>query len=248
MQQDKLVIIPTYNELENIQEIILKVMGLEGDFDLLIIDDNSPDGTAEVVKNLKKDFPERLHLIQREGKLGLGTAYIEGFRYGLMNGYQYIFEMDADFSHNPQDLIRLYKACAEEGYDMAIGSRYITGVNVVNWPMGRVLMSFFASKYVQFITGMPIKDATAGFKCYTRRVLEAINLNSIQFIGYAFQIEMKFTTWKLGFKIKEVPIIFTDRTKGTSKMSTHIFREAVFGVIYLKIKSFFVRYRPNRSV
>lgn len=248
MQQDKLVIIPTYNELENIQEMILKVMGLEGDFDLLIIDDNSPDGTAEVVKNLKKDFPERLHLIQREGKLGLGTAYIEGFRYGLMNGYQYIFEMDADFSHNPQDLIRLYKACAEEGYDMAIGSRYITGVNVVNWPMGRVLMSFFASKYVQFITGMPIKDATAGFKCYTRRVLEAINLNSIRFIGYAFQIEMKFTTWKLGFKIKEVPIIFTDRTKGTSKMSTHIFREAVFGVIYLKIKSFFVRYRPNRSV
>lgn len=248
MQQDKLVIIPTYNELENIQEMILKVMGLEGDFDLLIIDDNSPDGTAEVVKNLKKDFPERLHLIQREGKLGLGTAYIEGFRYGLMNGYQYIFEMDADFSHNPQDLISLYKACAEEGYDMAIGSRYITGVNVVNWPMGRVLMSFFASKYVQFITGMPIKDATAGFKCYTRRVLEAINLNSIRFIGYAFQIEMKFTTWKLGFKIKEVPIIFTDRTKGTSKMSTHIFREAVFGVIYLKIKSFFVRYRPNRSV
>lgn len=248
MQQDKLVIIPTYNELENIQDMVLMVMGLEGDFDLLIIDDNSPDGTAEVVKNLKKDYPDRLHLIQREGKLGLGTAYIEGFRYGLMNGYQYIFEMDADFSHNPQDLIRLYKACAEEGYDMAIGSRYITGVNVVNWPMGRVLMSFFASKYVQFITGMPIKDATAGFKCYTRRVLEAINLNSIRFIGYAFQIEMKFTTWKLGFKIKEVPIIFTDRTKGTSKMSTHIFREAVFGVIYLKIKSFFVRYRPNRSV
>jgi dolichol-phosphate mannosyltransferase len=248
MQQDKLVIIPTYNELENIQDMILMVMRLEGDFDLLIIDDNSPDGTAEVVKKLKKEYSERLHLIQREGKLGLGTAYIEGFRYGLMNGYQYIFEMDADFSHNPQDLIRLYKACAEEGYDMAIGSRYITGVNVVNWPMGRVLMSFFASKYVQFITGMPIKDATAGFKCYTRRVLEAINLNSIRFIGYAFQIEMKFTTWKLGFKIKEVPIIFTDRTKGTSKMSTHIFREAVFGVIYLKIKSFFVRYKSNQSV
>lgn len=248
MQQDKLVIIPTYNELENIQDMVLMVMGLEGDFDLLIIDDNSPDGTADVVRKLKKDYPERLHLIQREGKLGLGTAYIEGFRYGLMNGYQYIFEMDADFSHNPQDLIRLYKACAEEGYDMAIGSRYITGVNVVNWPMGRVLMSFFASKYVQFITGMPIKDATAGFKCYSRRVLEAINLNSIRFIGYAFQIEMKFTTWKLGFKIKEVPIIFTDRTKGTSKMSTHIFREAVLGVIYLKIKSFFVRYKPNQSV
>jgi dolichol-phosphate mannosyltransferase len=248
MNRDKLVIIPTFNELENIQDMILSVMGLEGDFDLLIIDDNSPDGTAEVVKMLKKDFPERLHLIQRGGKLGLGTAYIEGFRYGLMNGFQYIFEMDADFSHNPQDLIKLYKACAEEGYDMAIGSRYITGVNVVNWPMGRVLMSFFASKYVQFITGMPIKDATAGFKCYSRRVLEAINLNSIRFIGYAFQIEMKFTTWKLGFSIKEVPIIFTDRTKGTSKMSTHIFREAVLGVIYLKIKSFFVRYKPSQSV
>jgi dolichol-phosphate mannosyltransferase len=248
MNRDKLVIIPTYNELENIQDMVLSVMGLEGDFDLLIIDDNSPDGTAEVVKKLKRDFPERLHLIQRGGKLGLGTAYIEGFRYGLMNGFQYIFEMDADFSHNPQDLIKLYKACAEEGYDLAIGSRYITGVNVVNWPMGRVLMSFFASKYVQFITGMPIKDATAGFKCYSRKVLEAINLNSIRFIGYAFQIEMKFTTWKLGFKIKEVPIIFTDRTKGTSKMSTHIFREAVLGVIYLKIKSFFVRYKPSQSV
>ncbi|RPA67979.1 polyprenol monophosphomannose synthase [Cyclobacteriaceae bacterium YHN15] len=248
MNRDKLVIIPTYNELENIQDMILSVMGLEGDFELLIIDDNSPDGTAEVVKKLKKDFPERLHLIQREGKQGLGTAYIEGFRYGLMNGFQYIFEMDADFSHNPQDLIKLYNSCAVEGYDLAIGSRYITGVNVVNWPMGRVLMSFFASKYVQFITGMPIKDATAGFKCYSRRVLEAINLNSIRFIGYAFQIEMKFTTWKLGFKIKEVPIIFTDRTKGTSKMNTRIFREAVFGVIYMKIKSFFVRYKPNQSV
>jgi dolichol-phosphate mannosyltransferase len=248
MDRDKLVIIPTYNELENIQDMVLTVMGLEGDFNLLIIDDNSPDGTAEVVKMLKRDFPERLHLIQREGKLGLGTAYIEGFRYGLLNGFQYIFEMDADFSHNPQDLIKLYKACAEEGFDMAIGSRYITGVNVVNWPMGRVLMSFFASKYVQFVTGMPIKDATAGFKCYSRGVLEAIKLESIRFIGYAFQIEMKFITWKLGFRIKEVPIIFTDRTKGTSKMSTHIFREAVLGVIYLKIKSFFVRYKPSQSV
>ena len=248
MNRDKLVIIPTYNELENIQDMILSVMGLEGNFELLIIDDNSPDGTAEVVKKLKKDFPERLHLIQREGKQGLGTAYIEGFRYGLMNGFQYIFEMDADFSHNPEDLIKLYNTCAKEGYDLAIGSRYITGVNVVNWPMGRVLMSFFASKYVQFVTGMPIKDATAGFKCYSRGVLEAINLNSIRFIGYAFQIEMKFTTWKLGFKIKEVPIIFTDRTRGTSKMNTRIFREAVFGVIYMKIKSFFVRYKPNQSV
>jgi dolichol-phosphate mannosyltransferase len=248
MNKDKLVIIPTYNELENIQDMVLAVMGLEGDFELLIIDDNSPDGTAEIVKKLKKEFPERLHLIQREGKQGLGTAYLEGFRYGLMNGYQFIFEMDADFSHNPKDLIRLYTTCAEEGYDMAIGSRYITGVNVVNWPMGRVLMSFFASKYVQFITGMPIKDATAGFKCYSRRVLEAINLDKIRFIGYAFQIEMKFTAWRLGFRIKEIPIIFTDRTRGTSKMSTHIFREAVLGVIYMKIKSFFVRYKPNQSV
>ena len=247
MNKEKLVIIPTYNELENIQDMVLAVMDLEGDFELLIIDDNSPDGTGEIVKKLKKEFPERLHLIQREGKLGLGTAYLEGFRYGLMNGYQYIFEMDADFSHNPKDLIKLYTTCAEEGYDMAIGSRYITGVNVVNWPMGRVLMSFFASKYVQFITGMPIKDATAGFKCYSRRVLEAINLDKIRFIGYAFQIEMKFTAWRLGFKIKEIPIIFTDRTRGTSKMSTHIFREAVLGVIYMKIKSFFVRYKPNQS-
>lgn len=248
MKKEKLVIIPTYNEIENIEDMIRSVMELEGDFELLIIDDQSPDGTADKVKALKKDYPERLHLLQRKGKLGLGTAYIEGFRYGLSSGYQYIFEMDADFSHNPLDLIRLYKACAEEGYDMAVGSRYITGVNVVNWPMGRVLMSFFASKYVQFITGMPIKDATAGFKCYHRRVLEAINLNKIRFIGYAFQIEMKFTAWKLGFKIVEVPIIFTDRTKGTSKMSTHIFREAVFGVIYMKFKSLFVRYRPNQSV
>ncbi|RZS97965.1 polyprenol monophosphomannose synthase [Cecembia calidifontis] len=247
MEKEKLVIIPTFNEKENMEDMVRAIMGLEGDFELLVIDDNSPDGTAEIVKRLQKEFPERLHLIQRTGKLGLGTAYIEGFRYGLMNGYQFIFEMDADFSHNPQDLIRLYKACAEEGYDLAIGSRYIKGVNVVNWPMGRVLMSFFASKYVQFITGMPIKDATAGFKCYHRRVLQAINLEKIRFIGYAFQIEMKFTAWKLGFKIIEVPIIFTDRTKGTSKMSTHIFREAVFGVIYMKVKSLFVRYRPNRS-
>ncbi len=248
MKKDKLVIIPTYNESENIEDMVRSVMGLDGDFDLLVIDDQSPDGTAEQVREMKRDFPGRLHLLQRKGKQGLGTAYIEGFRYGLLNSYNYLFEMDADFSHNPKDLIRLYQACADKGYDMAIGSRYITGVNVVNWPMGRVLMSFFASKYVQFITGMPIKDATAGFKCYHRRVLEAINLDKIRFIGYAFQIEMKFTAWKLGFKIIEVPIIFTDRTKGTSKMSPHIFREAVFGVIYMKFKSFFVRYRPNQSV
>ena len=247
MNREKLVIIPTYNELENIHDISLAVMALEGKFELLIIDDNSPDGTAEEVKKLQNEFPERIHLIQREGKLGLGTAYLEGFHYALVNGYQYIFEMDADFSHNPSDLIKLHKACAEDGYDMAIGSRYITGVNVVNWPMGRVLMSFFASKYVQFITGMPIKDATAGFKCYTRKVLESIRLDRIKFIGYAFQIEMKFTTWKLGFKIKEVPIIFTDRTKGTSKMNTRIFKEAVWGVIYMKFLSFFKTYKINQT-
>lgn len=248
MNKEKLVIIPTYNELENIHDISKAVMELDGKFELLIIDDNSPDGTAAEVKKLQKEFPNRIHLIQRTGKLGLGTAYIEGFHYALVNGYQYVFEMDADFSHNPADLVRLYKACAEGGYDMAIGSRYITGVNVVNWPMGRVLMSFFASKYVQFITGMPIKDATAGFKCYTRKVLESIRLDRIKFIGYAFQIEMKFTTWKLGFKIKEVPIIFTDRTKGTSKMNTHIFKEAVWGVIYMKFLSFFKTYKVNQTV
>lgn len=246
MQKEKLVIIPTYNEIENIGDLVRAIMGLEGLFELLVIDDESPDGTAEEVQRLQNEFPDRLHLIQRKGKQGLGTAYIEGFRFGLGKGYQYIFEMDADFSHNPQDLVRLHAECAKEDTDMVIGSRYITGVNVVNWPMGRVLMSFFASKYVQFITGMPIKDATAGFKCYHRKVLEAINLDKIRFIGYAFQIEMKFTAWKLGFRIVEIPIIFTDRTKGTSKMSTHIFREAVFGVIYMKFKSLFVKYRPNQ--
>ena len=248
MNREKLVIIPTYNELENIRDISFAIMELEGKFELLVIDDNSPDGTAEEVKKLQKEFPDRIHLIQRKGKLGLGTAYLKGFHYALVNGYRYIFEMDADFSHNPSDLIKLYQACAEDGFDMAIGSRYITGVNVVNWPMGRVLMSFFASKYVQFITGMPIKDATAGFKCYTRKVLESIRLDRIKFIGYAFQIEMKFTTWKLGFKIKEVPIIFTDRTKGTSKMNKHIFKEAVWGVIYMKFLSFFKTYKVNQSV
>ena len=248
MNREKLVIIPTYNELENIRDISYAIMELEGKFELLVIDDNSPDGTAEEVKKLQKEFPDRIHLIQRKGKLGLGTAYLKGFHYALVNGYRYIFEMDADFSHNPSDLIKLYQACAEDGFDMAIGSRYITGVNVVNWPMGRVLMSFFASKYVQFITGMPIKDATAGFKCYTRKVLESIRLDKIKFIGYAFQIEMKFTTWKLGFKIIEVPIIFTDRTKGTSKMNTRIFKEAVWGVIYMKFLSFFKTYKVNQSV
>jgi dolichol-phosphate mannosyltransferase len=247
MKKDKLVIIPTYNELENVQLMINAIMQLPGEFEILIIDDHSPDGTSEVVKNCQKDFPDRLHLIQREGKLGLGTAYITGFEFAIEKKYEYIFEMDCDFSHNPNDLILLHEACANKGYDMAIGSRYITGVNVVNWPMGRVLMSFFASKYVQFITGIPIKDTTAGFKCYTRKVLEAIDLNKIKFIGYAFQIEMKFTAWKLGFKIIEVPIIFTDRTRGTSKMSKHIFSEAIFGVIYMKLNSLF-RKPKSRSI
>lgn len=248
MEHRKLVIIPTYNEKENIVDMIQTVMGLPGNFELLVIDDSSPDGTANLVKEQQKVFEQRLHLIQRKGKLGLGTAYITGFKWALNHGYEYIFEMDADFSHDPKDLVRLYQACAEEGYDMAIGSRYITGVNVVNWPIGRVLMSYFASVYVRFITGLPINDATAGFKCYHRSVLAGIQLDEIKFIGYAFQIEMKFTAWKLGFKIKEVPIIFTDRTKGTSKMSKGIFKEAVFGVIWMKIKSIFSPYRINQSV
>lgn len=247
MDHRKLVIIPTYNEIENISDMIQTVMDLEGNFELLIIDDGSPDGTAKVVIDLQDKFPERLHLVQRKGKLGLGTAYINGFKWALRKGYDYIFEMDADFSHDPKDLIRLYKACAEDGFDMSIGSRYITGVNVVNWPMGRVLMSYFASVYVKFITGLPIKDATAGFKCYHKSVLQGINLDEIRFIGYAFQIEMKFTAWKLGFQIKEVPIIFTDRTKGTSKMSKGIFKEAVFGVIWMKVKSIFSPYRINQT-
>jgi len=239
MNHKKLVIIPTYNEKENIRDIIQAIMDLPGHFEVLVIDDNSPDGTGNIVKGLKQSYPERVHLIERKGKLGLGTAYITGFKHALKNGYDYIFEMDADFSHNPNDLTKLYEACAVDGYDMAIGSRYIKGVNVVNWPMGRVLMSYFASTYVQFVTGLPIKDATAGFKCYHKSVLEGINLDKIKFVGYAFQIEMKFTAWKLGYKIIEIPIIFTDRTKGTSKMSTHIFKEAVLGVISMKAKSIF---------
>lgn len=234
-----LVIIPTYNEVENIEAIIRSIFSLEIPFEVLIVDDSSPDGTALIVKNLQQEFSERLWLQERKGKLGLGTAYIHGFKYALERGYEYIFEMDADFSHNPADLEKLYHACQAEGYDMSIGSRYIKGVNVVNWPMKRVLMSFFASKYVQFITGMPIQDATAGFKCYRANVLRTIQLDKIRFVGYAFQIEMKFLTWKYGFKIKEVPIIFTDREKGKSKMSTKIFREAFLGVIQMKIQSFF---------
>lgn len=212
-------------------------------FDLLIIDDGSPDGTGNAVKRLQSEFPGQLLLEERSGKLGLGTAYIHGFKYALQRGYGYIFEMDADFSHSPDDLVRLYSACANEGNDMAIGSRYITGVNVVNWPMSRVLMSYFAGIYVRIVTGMPVMDPTAGFKCYTARVLRTIPLDKIKFVGYAFQIEMKFTAWKFGFKIKEVPIIFTDRTKGQSKMSTKIFKEAIFGVIRMKINGFFRTYR-----
>jgi len=239
---NSLVIIPTYNEKENIEKIILKVISLKKDFDILIIEDNSPDGTADIVKKLQIDHPQ-LHMIERQGKLGLGTAYITGFKWALEQGYEYIFEMDADFSHNPDDLLKLHTACSEEGADMAIGSRYVSGVNVVNWPMGRVLMSYFASKYVSFVTRMNINDATAGFVCYNRKVLEKIDLDSIKFKGYAFQIEMKFTTWKFGFKIKEVPIIFTDRTEGTSKMSGGIFNEAFWGVITMKLSSWFKSYK-----
>ena len=240
---DSLVIIPTYNEKENIGKMIRTVMQLPHPFHLLIIDDNSKDGTAQIVKGLQSEYPDRLFIEERSGKLGLGTAYIHGFKWALNKSYAYIFEMDADFSHNPEDLVRLYRACTEEGNDLSIGSRYITGVNVVNWPMGRVMMSYFASMYVRNITGMPIRDTTAGFKCYSRKVLEVIDLNKIKFTGYAFQIEMKFAAWRLGFKLKEVPIIFTDRSEGQSKMSGSIFSEAIFGVLAMKIKSYFHNYR-----
>lgn len=236
---DSVVIIPTYNEIENIEAILRKVMSLPKQFDVLIIDDGSPDGTAEVVKKLQVEFPNRILLEERKGKMGLGTAYIHGFKVALQKNYEYIFEMDADFSHNPDDLVKLYEACAKEGADVAIGSRYIKGVNVVNWPMSRVLMSYFASMYVRFITGIDIMDTTAGFKCYRRKVLETIDLAAIKFVGYAFQIEMKFLAWKFGFQITEVPIIFTDRTKGVSKMSSKIFKEAFFGVIQIKMSSWF---------
>jgi dolichol-phosphate mannosyltransferase len=236
---DSLVVIPTYNERENAPAIIRQVFSLPVPFDILIVDDNSPDGTAALVRELQKEFPGRLHLEERKGKLGLGTAYIHGFKFALRHNYSFVIEMDADFSHNPTDLIRLRAACAEEGYDMAIGSRYIGGVNVINWPMNRVLMSYFASYYVRMVTGMPIQDATAGFKCYARRVLETIPLDEIRFIGYAFQIEMKFLTYKYGFKIKEVPIIFTERAKGQSKMSKGIIKEAFYGVLKMKINSYF---------
>lgn len=236
------VIIPTYNEKDNAENIIRKVFSLPLPFDVLIIDDNSPDGTAEIVNTLKQEFPNQLHMVQRAGKLGLGTAYITGFKWALEHSYDFVFEMDADFSHNPEDLIKLFEMCAVKGADLAIGSRYKSGVNVVNWPMGRVLMSYFASKYVRFITGMKINDTTAGFKCYKRQVLETINFEKIKFKGYAFQVEMKFATWRLGFKIEEVPIIFTDRRVGSSKMSGGIFNEALWGVIMMKLKSYFKSY------
>jgi dolichol-phosphate mannosyltransferase len=235
---DSLVIIPTYNEKENAELIIRKVFSLPESYDLLIVDDNSPDGTQDIVKRLIEEFPNRLNLLARAGKQGLGTAYIAGFRWALERHYDYVFEMDADFSHNPDDLLRLRAACVDSA-DVAVGSRYVTGVNVVNWPMGRVILSYFASKYVKFITGMPIHDATAGFKCYRRQVLETIRFEKIKFVGYAFQIEMKFKSWFYGFKLEEVPIIFTDRTLGQSKMSKGIVKEAALGVIQLKWWSIF---------
>ena len=236
-----LVVIPTYNEVENIERLLRNVFSLQRALDVLVVDDNSPDGTAEVVRSLIKEYNGRLHLEEREGKLGLGTAYIHGFKWALARHYEFIFEMDADFSHNPNDLIRLYNACAKQGNDVAIGSRYINGVNVVNWPMSRVLLSWIASRYVRFITRMKIADTTAGFICYKREVLEAINLDKIRFVGYAFQIEMKYKAYLLNFKIKEVPVIFTDRTQGESKMSTSIISEAIFGVIGMRLKRLFRR-------
>ena len=236
------IVIPTYNESENIERMIRKVFSLPREFHILVVDDNSPDGTGSIVKRLQEEYTEKLKLLERSGKQGLGTAYIAGFERALELGYEYIFEMDADFSHNPEDLMRLHDACVDEGADLAIGSRYITGVNVVNWPMSRVLMSYCASIYVRFITRMKVRDATAGFKCYKRKVLETIPFEKIRFKGYAFQIEMKFTAWKFGFNIIEVPIIFFDRSAGTSKMSGGIFSEAFWGVIVMKWKSFFRKY------
>ncbi|MBQ3676930.1 MAG: polyprenol monophosphomannose synthase [Bacteroidales bacterium] len=239
MKSDSIVIIPTYNEKENIEKIIRRVLSYEKDFNILVVDDNSPDGTGAIVKSLMDEFPERLYILERTEKQGLGLAYIAGFKWSLQHSYEYIFEMDADFSHNPDDLIRLYNACALDGADAAVGSRYVTGVNVVNWPMKRVLLSYFASKYVRFITRMPLRDATAGFVCYKSKVLQALDLDAIQFKGYAFQIEMKFKIWDMKFSVVEVPIIFTDRKEGTSKMSGGIIKEAAFGVIKLKIQSWF---------
>ncbi len=235
---EKLVVIPTYNEKENIEKITRKVFSLEGEFHILVVDDGSPDGTADIVKGLQAEFPERLHLIQRSGKQGLGTAYITAFKWALEKGYGYVFEMDADFSHNPDDLIRLYKACAEDGADLSIGSRYCNGVSVINWPIGRVVMSYFASYYVRKVLRMKVYDCTAGFVCYTSKVLQTLDLDKVRMKGYGFQIEMKYSTYKLGFKIKEVPIIFVDRKEGTSKMSSGIFGEAFWGVIAMRFRKF----------
>lgn len=247
-KSDSVVIIPTYNEKENIESIVRAVFALEHGFHILVIDDGSPDGTADIVKRLMaEEFNGRLHLVQRSGKLGLGTAYIAGFKWALEHQYDYVFEMDADFSHDPKDLPRLYDACATHGADVAIGSRYITGVNVVNWPMGRVLMSYYASKYVRMITGIPVHDTTAGFKCYRREVLETIDLDAIRFKGYAFQIEMKFTAHKLGFKVAEVPVIFVNRQLGTSKMSGGIFGEAFFGVMRLRWAAMTGKIKPKQA-
>ena len=247
-RSDSVVIIPTYNEKENIENIIRAVLALEHGFHILVIDDGSPDGTADIVKRLiRTEFQHEVHIVERSGKLGLGTAYIAGFKWAIEHGYDFIFEMDADFSHDPKDLPRLYEACARDGYDVAIGSRYVSGVNVVNWPMGRVLMSYYASKYVRFVTGVPIHDTTAGFKCYRRRVLETIDLDAIRFKGYAFQIEMKFTAYKLGFKIKEVPVIFVNRQLGTSKMSGGIFGEALFGVMRLRWAALTGKIKPRKA-
>ena len=242
MQSPALVVIPTYNEIENIEALLQRIFALQERFDVLIIDDGSPDGTAAAVKELQPKYHDRLFLVERKGKLGLGTAYIRGFDWGLEKKYEYICEMDADFSHDPDDLVHLYRTCIDHHADLAVGSRYIHGVTVVNWPIGRVLMSYFASVYVRTVTGMPVQDATAGFKCYSHKVLETIPYKEVQFLGYAFQIEMKFLTWKYGFKIIEVPIIFRDRTKGTSKMSTGIFTEAFWGVMMMKVKSYFKSY------
>lgn len=243
---DSIIIIPTYNEKENIERMIRTVFQLSKFFHVLIVDDNSPDGTAEIVRKLMKEFPKQLFMIERKGKLGLGTAYLTGFRWALERSYLYIFEMDADFSHNPDDLIHLYNACTEGGADLAIGSRYISGINVINWPLKRVLMSYTASKYVRMVTGMKIMDTTAGFKCYRSIVLDRLDLDRIKMKGYGFQIEMKFKTWRLGFKIVEVPIIFTDRKEGASKMSGGIFGEAFKGVIKMKIASYFVNSGKKR--
>jgi len=245
---DSIVIIPTYNERENIVRMIETVFALEKDFHILIVDDGSPDGTADLVKEQQQVYAGRLFIKERKGKLGLGTAYIAGFKWGLERDYEYIFEMDADFSHNPNDLIRLYKACTEEGGDMSVGSRYVKGGKLENWPYDRIMLSYGASLYVRFITFMPVKDPTAGFVCYHRRVLEKIDLDKIRFVGYAFQIEMKFAAYQLGFKIKEVPITFTDRIEGTSKMSKGIVKEAVWGVLQMRLRSFVSNYKAETAV